>query len=277
MADQTEILKFRILMCFVTMSEEGCNVTNLAKVIAVEKYTVSRILTALEREGMIDRSSRRRPKLTSKGRTEALKYKNRMEIAMNHLKYEGVLESAARKDAFYLARYCSEETFQAIQNGEERHRMKYIFKDQRNFTGEQLCQQLHEGNYRLPFVIYKEDARNQPPVSMANEGFEHPCELMVRKKRGVIRLKASSVSHGSAADGRKMHGKIENLKYECGGAFWDAEHIGDFLQFPADSMHFMNLGSYPDSLYHGTVKLKMRSSAGTAHMPESVAVFTVIF
>lgn len=51
MTEQTELLKFRILICFSKMSAESCTVTNLAKVLAVEKYTVSRAMIALGKRG----------------------------------------------------------------------------------------------------------------------------------------------------------------------------------------------------------------------------------
>ena len=38
------------------MSPENCNVTNLSKTLGVEKYTVSRVFTALEKDGYLNRT-----------------------------------------------------------------------------------------------------------------------------------------------------------------------------------------------------------------------------
>ena len=49
--DSIEFLKIRILVSLLKMSPENCNVTNLSKTLGVEKYTVSRVFTALEKDG----------------------------------------------------------------------------------------------------------------------------------------------------------------------------------------------------------------------------------
>ena len=46
--DSIEFLKIRILVSLLKMSPENCNVTNLSKTLGVEKYTVSRVFTALD-------------------------------------------------------------------------------------------------------------------------------------------------------------------------------------------------------------------------------------
>ena len=45
------------------MSPENCNVTNLSKTLGVEKYTVSRVFTALEKDGYLNRTDSRHPRL----------------------------------------------------------------------------------------------------------------------------------------------------------------------------------------------------------------------
>ncbi len=71
MPDKIDKLKIRILMCFVKMTPENCTVTGLARTLAVEKYAISRAMSALEKEGLLDRSDPRRPKLTAAGAKEA--------------------------------------------------------------------------------------------------------------------------------------------------------------------------------------------------------------
>ena len=59
------ILKVKTLICFQNQKEQW-NVTNLAVTLGEEKYAVSRVLTVLEKEGLIDKSNRRKPILTKK-------------------------------------------------------------------------------------------------------------------------------------------------------------------------------------------------------------------
>lgn len=61
------ILKVKILLCFLNMRESYLNVTNLAVTLGEEKYAISRAFTALEKAGLLDRSDKRKPVLTSMG------------------------------------------------------------------------------------------------------------------------------------------------------------------------------------------------------------------
>lgn len=61
--DSIEFLKIRILVSLLKMSPENCNVTNLSKTLGVEKYTVSRVFTALEKDGYLNRTDSRHPRL----------------------------------------------------------------------------------------------------------------------------------------------------------------------------------------------------------------------
>lgn len=51
MPDNMEILKLRLLISFLKMSPESCTVTKLAKTLGEEKYSVSRGMIALGKEG----------------------------------------------------------------------------------------------------------------------------------------------------------------------------------------------------------------------------------
>lgn len=277
MPNQIEILKLRILICFLEMSQESCTVTNLSKTLVKEKYAVSRAMMALEKEGLLDRSEVRHPALTPAGSDAAKKYAERMDIAMNHLIYEGVAPQAAQKDARVLSLYCSDEIFEVIRGTEERYRVKHVLRNRKNFDGSVLCRTLRDGSYSLPFILYRENVKNHDNISMANEGFEHPCDLTVQKDLGVIRLKALPVTHSSAADGLKKSAKLSSLKYFDGEHYCDAERNGDFWHIPAEVLHFVNIGNDVGRVLHGSVCLKMSISIGPVHMPESVAIFTILF
>ena len=271
-----DILKMRILICFLKMSQENCTVTNLSKTLAAEKYAVSRAMMSLEKEGLLDRSNSRHPKLTPSGIISAKKYAERMDIAINHLIYEGVPQSNAQDDATYLSMYCSDQTFEVIQGMEERYRIRHVLKEKRNFDGSVLCKKLRDGSYLFPFILYRESAKNGSNISMANDGFEHPCLLTVHRDAGIISLKARDVSRYSAVNGKRMTGKISSLKYFDGNKFCDAQSNGDVLSFPADVLDFLSVGNDAGRILHGSVCLKMTCSVGAMHMPESTAIFTIL-
>lgn len=277
MSEHMDVLKMRILICFLEMEPGSCTVTGLAKTLGEEKYTVSRAMSALEKEGLLDRSLPRNPRLTEAGTAAARRYGERMDIAINHLIYEGVGDEMAQRDARFLSLYCSEETFQMIRGMEERYRIKHALRSRREFDGAVLCRGLRDGTYSLPFIIYREHVKDNSNISMANQGFEHPCQLVVKRGVGIIRLKAVPVMHPSAADGERRSAKISSLKYADKDRFCDAERGGDFWQFPAEALHFVNVGSDAGRVLHGSVCLRMTNALGSAHMPDSTAIFTILF
>ena len=111
---------------------------------------------------------------------------------------------------------------------------------------------------------------------MANSGFEHPCELVVRDGVGMIHMRARTMSANSRKSGMLMQGKVQTVKYNYNNSFIDAEKNGDAICFPAECLNFLNIGSGVDQILHGSVCLKMKCSVGIIHMPESVAIFTIL-
>lgn len=276
MPDNILILKMRILICFLRMSKENCTVTNLAKTLVCEKYAVSRAMIALEKEGLLDRTNPRHPILTQSGAVIAGKYADRMDIATNYLIYEGVTEHKAREDAMYFTLYCSDETFDVIQGIEEKYRIKHLFREHESFNGALLCKTLRDGCYQLPFIIYRETVKDGNHISMANEGFGHPCSLNVMNGNGIISLTARNVTGNSAANGKRMNGKISSLKYWNQKKYCEVERNGDIFSFPAEVLQFVTIGSDTSRVLHGSVCLKMTCSVGRIHMPESTAIFTIL-
>ena len=64
-------------------------------------------------------------------------------------------------------------------------------------------QRTRDGQYLLPFIIYRENVKNGNNISMSNEGFTHPCTLSVTDGRGMILLKAQRVEKYSAMRAEK--------------------------------------------------------------------------
>lgn len=90
MEENAKILKLRVLLSLLRSPVQERTVTGIARSLGAEKYTVSRAMAALEREGYLDRSNARSPQLTESGRLAAERYSERLEITLNHLLYEGV-------------------------------------------------------------------------------------------------------------------------------------------------------------------------------------------
>ena len=85
MSSEFDILRLRVLVSFLNEKDELCTVTGLAKMLNEGKQKISRQLTSLEEEGLIDKSNPRRPKLTDEGKKLAEYYEERRSIALNHM------------------------------------------------------------------------------------------------------------------------------------------------------------------------------------------------
>lgn len=275
LSDAMEILRLRILQSFLK-DDETCTVMGISRTLGETKQTVSRIIIGLEKEGLIDRSNLRHPVLTEKGREVAQKYSERINISLNHLMYEGVNVESAKSDAYRWALYNSEDTMDVIRSSEKKYRAKYDLRDENHFSGSLLCKKLEDGEYQLPFIIYREHVHNGTNVSMANKGFEHPCTLIVKNGVGMLHLKSIKIQEISASTGKPISGSVQTLKYLDKGNFIGAEKSGDVLSFPISAVNFVNIGEGIGQVLHGTLTLKMQCSVGENHMPESTAIFTIL-
>lgn len=276
MNDNNDILKLRVLMCFLKSGPDDCTVTGISRTLGEEKYTVSRAIASLEKEGCIDRGDVRNPALTDRGRREAERYSERFDITLNHLLYEGVDLESAKRDAFYWALYCTDSTMDAVRATEERYRVKYELRDRKQFGGAVLCKRLKDGFYQFPFLIFREHIKNGSNLSMANDGFFHPCGLNIKNGVGTVQLRAVSISAKSQMSGQIMSGKVKSVRYFDSGRFISCEQNGQVFSFPADTLQFVNVGSGTGQILHGSVCLQMECSVGPIHMPESTAIFTIL-
>lgn len=273
MEENPEILKLRVLLCFLKMDLTNCNVTGISRTLHKEKYVISRIMAALEKDGLVDRSDPRNPVLTRQGAAMARRYNERLEVSMNHLLYEGVDVDSARQDALLWSRYCTDGTMDVVRNSEKRYRMKYALRGQRQFSGAVVCKHLQDGSYQLPFVLYREHMKDGHNISMANEGFEHPCTLRVENGIGTVHLRAISTSRRMAT-GDYARGKVKGVKYLFDGWFVHAESNGDIYSFPADALTFLNFGTGTGQILNGSVCLQLDCSPHSG--PVDQVVFTMM-
>lgn len=276
MPESLEILKMRVLICFLNENARICTVTGLATMFGEGKQKMHRIFATLEKEGLLNRSNPRSPVLTELGREKAHYYENRINIVLNHLLYEGLDMDNAEHDAYAWALFSSDKGMEIIKSSEQRYRAKYELRKREQFDGTELCEHLHDGEYRLPFLIYKEHMTDGNNLSMSNGGFEHPCILTVTNGKGTIQLRPKEILARSQMTGQEMIGRVRMLMYWDGMTFKNAETVNGMLTFPASTLSFLNIGSGMEQILHGSVCLKMQCSVGTNHMPEATAIFAAM-
>ena len=276
MPESLEILKMRVLICFLNENARICTVTGLAAMFGEGKQKMHRIFATLEKEGLLNRSNPRSPVLTELGREKAHYYENRINIVLNHLLYEGLDMDNAEHDAYAWALFSSDKGMEIIKSSEQRYRAKYELRKREQFDGTELCKHLHDGEYRLPFLIYKEHMTDGNNLSMSNGGFEHPCILTVTNGEGTIQLRPKEIWARSQMTGQEMIGRVRMLMYWDGMTFKNAETVNGMLTFPASTLSFLNIGSGMEQILHGSVCLKMQCSVGSNHMPEATAIFAAM-
>lgn len=238
------ILKVKTLICFQNQKEQW-NVTNLAVTLGEEKYAVSRVLTVLEKEGLIDKSNRRKPILTKKGKMAAEAYSQKVELVIGHLLSTGVSQGVAREDAVTIASYCKEETLEALKKEEIAKRVKYGFREGMEFDGERLSRRYPDGNYPIPFTIFQKNLHREHEVSVWNERFENPCILNIQNKNGKLYLRMLE----------------EYREYEF--AYWDGqawcemERQGKLLAFRADKIRFQGIAGEKGRMLSGRIWIQI--------------------
>ena len=276
MTENNKILRLRVLLCFWNDEQKTSTVTKIAKTLGKEKYTITRILDGLEQEGLVDRSNPRKPCLTEAGIEKTGNYVKRIEIAMNHLIYEGVEPEYAISDSMYWAIYNSEQTMRVIEATEERYRIKNEMKDKSKFTGAALCRQMRDGAYQFPFLIYKEAAKDGNNISMLNEGFLHPCTLLIKDGEGMIMLQRTVLIKKMPHTNEEVSIKINRVSYYDGEELFDAEVRGNMVLIPAAVLQFVNVGQGVGRIFHGSVRLSFEGTRQRPDMEELAAIFTIL-
>lgn len=266
-----DILQLRVLLCFLSEDESANTVTGISKTLGEQKYKITRILSSLEQEKLIDKSNPRNPKLTEYGLLEAKKYEERICIILNHLIHEGLDTESAYHDALYWALCSTEKSMQTIRATEERYRVKYNLRSKSKFSGSLFCKNITDGTYQFPFVIYTDKIKNKTNISSANDYLEHPCTLIVKNGTGTIQFRTVNPFFPN----RKGSRIIQNLQYMDSDIFIRAEKSANVFSLPASALHFINIGTGTGQILHGSICLKIQYTEQNKTVEET-AIFTIL-
>ncbi len=273
MALTTDMLRLEVLLRFYR--EDHVTVSGLSRDLGEEKYTISRLLSSLEEEGLVDRSNNRHPELTVEGKNVAKYYSGRVEKIEKYLLCKGVGTDIAYGDAQKMALYLSDEAIHCLHEEFVMEFARKEFRNRRKLSGSELFAKIPDGEYSLSFMIYREKANHSTNVSMANEGFEHPGLLKVSEGQATVELQMTTLNARSSKTGETMKGKVKSLQYFDGNDYLKANIVDDTVSFPINATFFYNMQSRTNPSLHGTLPVKISANVGTMHMPESVAFFTI--
>ena len=268
--------QIQLLLYYLEAEPKKRTVTDSARILGTTKWAVTRALDALEKQDVVERQENRKTVLTVSGKKLAEKCRDQMKILEQYMQYQDIPPVQIKENALRaLSAGFSDEFMERLAEQEGRMRLKEIFAGHRDFHGGDICNYLKDGSYYFPFIIYREQIKNHNNLSMANKGFENPCELIVKDHEGLVYLAVKTVSAESMSSGKKMEGRVNKMQYLYDGEFRDGGIDGRYVYFPVTALNFIAMGKGRDTLLHGSVCLKMQCSVGDMHMPESTAIFTM--
>ena len=277
MSETRHCFHIRLLLYYLQAEPRKRTVTDAAHFLGKSKVAVSRALSELEKQGFVERAASRKTVLSAYGGKVAEEYRRKLGIAQTYLQSLDLPPLQAKEDAMAaITTGFSEEYFKRMEERQQHMQIKENFAGRQSFSGSELCEQLDDGSYTLPFVIYREHIQHGNMISMGNRGFEHPCELIVKNHVGMLYLTIATVRARSAQSGAILEGRVQGLQYQMGDSFFPAGQEGRYVYFPVSALHFVSMGRGREQILHGSVCMKMHCNAGTLHMPESTAVFTVM-
>lgn len=268
--------QIQLLLYYLEAEPKKRTVTDSARILGTTKWAVTRTLDALEKQDVVERQENRKTVLTASGKKLAEKCRGQMKILEQYMQYQDIPPVQIKENALRaLSAGFSDEFMARLAEQEGRMRLKEIFAGRRDFHGGDICNYLKDGSYYFPFIIYREQIKNHNNLSMANRGFENPCELIVKDHEGLVYLAVKTVSAESMSSGKKMEGRVNKMQYLYDGEFRDGGIDGRYVYFPVTALNFTAMGKGRDTLLHGSVCLKMQCSVGDMHMPESTAICTM--
>ena len=276
MSENLNGIQIQLLLYFLEAEPKKRTVTDAARYLHKPKSTLTHILDSLDALSLMERVEGRKSVLTTAGKRTAQQLLHQRKILEQYMQYQDIPPAQIKENALRaLSAGFSDAFMERLAEQESRMHIKEIFAGRRDFHGGDICNYLSDGSYYFPFIIYREQIKNHNNLSMANRGFENPCEVIVKDHEGLVYLAAKTVSAQSMSSKNKMEGRIQKLQYLYDGEFRDGGIDGRYVFFPVTALRFISMGKGRDTLLHGSVCLKMQCSVGDMHMPESTAVFTM--
>jgi len=98
--------------------------------------------------------------------------------------------------------------------------------------------------------------------------------LEIKMGHGNLILQPKEVEHESLMGKMILKGKVESLKYETEQKYIASQVIMDNFVIPISKLYFYY--SKEERILQTSVKIKVKSNVGMIHMPESVAILTII-
>ena len=247
----------RVLLCFINNAENRRNVSGISRALGETVKRVSRAAIDLEEMGLVDRKERLHPRLTEKGLKTAEEYAHRINLLQKHYLGEGADMETALYEAFHAALNHRESTIKNIEKAAALQEARETLQKSSSFDGNVLCENLPDGTYHLPFVLYSEKMKDEGMISPGYRGFAQPCELSVCDGKGTFMFRTQKIEGISPAEGLNVSSAVSSVKYSYLGGVQEAEIRGDIILIRAGVFSFFVAGSAGCMLLHGSLQMKI--------------------
>lgn len=251
------LMRLRFLF-YLNRSDAGDrSVTAMAKTFGTSKSTISRNIEVFVNQGIVIHGSM---DLSGYGRTLAEKYEKEVTEIRKYLSaVTGKSPEDMTTDAIQMVLNLSEETRQSILEKQKIQNLLLKLDDRHHPTTEEVLALIEEGNYHLPFTIYRENMEDvqRGYTSMADWGFAHPLNVSVTGGNAMVALKAVTLERRSFMEDLLIRGKLLRMKYLAGKEYLEARQEGDTYYFPLSALEFtFHKG---ENMLQGSTKLMMES------------------
>lgn len=225
----TEIKGFlagQIMLCYMNMDEKELNVTSLARTIGVDKYAVSRALSRMEKEGLINKDNPRKPLLTAIGREKAKQFNEKMNISMSFLMENGGVYNGIDEDAVSMALALSNEVLKRMTGQRKALTKKAIDRD--IIEGYSLQKYFEDGTYMADISLI--DIKQRTKKIGSGRSY-----IKISSGKGMVYVDTAVFDIAGKSSNSPL--KIKYISSH-GDTSYEVMHMGKVIHFPVDEVQF---------------------------------------
>ena len=193
----------------------------------MEKYQISRVISTLEQQGIVEKNDKGVPSLTMQGRNYVLTFQKRVDMLVSFLLRAKLDAIYARDLALHIAGNANDEIIGTIENYENILKSKEALSRKFKFSGAHFATSVKNGSYKLASsVLYEND---NGLMSFLNNVKASRMLLNVSLKNSTLQFFPEN----------------ENLKvimYFDSGEYIQVERVGDMFFIPIECIGFTHIG-----------------------------------
>jgi Mn-dependent DtxR family transcriptional regulator len=260
--------QFQYLYCFYKANEEERKPEAIALKLHVSKATVYRMLPSLIRKNLLVKSGRAY-NLTEQGRKLASRAHGIWDDLLFWFRAGlGYGVKSARKHASNMFFGQSMSLVTLIANRGASQSVLLVAGG----TADKALAGMSPGRHYVPLRVYRPDSAL---LSMGSRGFRNPAVWIVGERdKCALELRDAEITY-TAKDGSVLRGHLEKLWFldPASGAFTEVSEFAERWHIRGDAVR----GGFEDGERVGRVRIRVKATVGTEHMPVSEADIVLYF